>query len=165
MDEDWTDSLQENEQVARQHQRQDELNCLHHMWSSGHYGSCGNFHQIGSGKGAPAAEREYVQVILTLSLSFSFSVPPSLSLPLCLLLSVRLFTKRLAVVAYASSDLERATCSSFVHLRLCISEVYNENQTTLRITQHYSATTCFKHHTQSTSWATYVCIETLYEQE
>lgn len=53
------------------------------MWSSGHYGSRGDFHQIGFGKGAPASERKHVQV----------SVSPSSS-PLLL---VRLFTKRLAL--------------------------------------------------------------------
>lgn len=60
MDEERADTLQENEQASRQHQRQDELNSLRHLWSSGDYGSCGDFHQAGAGKGAPTPEREYV---------------------------------------------------------------------------------------------------------
>lgn len=73
------------------------------MWSSGHHGSRGNFHQIGFGKSAPASERKHVQV------SVSSSSPP---LP-----SVRLFTKRLAL-GDTRMQPERATFRLyFLHLK------------------------------------------------
>lgn len=65
----------------------------------------------------PQRENMYRWVSFFLGFSLSLSLlsvcvylplPPSL--PLCPILSVRLFTKRLAVVAYARNDLERATC-------------------------------------------------------